>query len=194
MSKNNDIFVTGRTSYVCVYKPFVGDDGKKNYSAHIIMPKKDKQIAVIEASMLAAAVDEWGAKGEAQFKQLTAAGRTCLKDGATKSQSEGDAYDGNLFISANSTVQPPALVTVAGVNVQTDEDHEYAVYSGCVACAQINIWAMDNKWGKRICATLLGLQFIRHEERLSGGGRVANISEFGLRPVEADADAPGEDF
>jgi anthranilate phosphoribosyltransferase len=36
---------------------------------------------------------------------------------------------------------------------------------------------MDNKYGKRICASLLGLQFVKHGEQFSGGG-VASADAF----------------
>ena len=68
-------------------------------------------------------------------------------------------------------------------------------YSGCYVNAQIAVWAMQNTHGKRVCAQLRGVQFIRDGESFGGGG-VAQVDEFDVIADGADGDAPagGEDF
>jgi hypothetical protein len=61
------------------------------------------------------------------------------------------------------------------------------VYSGCYVNASIELWAQDNKFGKRINATLMGVQFLRDGARLVGGG-VASADDFEAIP-EAAGDA-----
>jgi hypothetical protein len=82
------------------------------------------------------------------------------------------------------------LATVNGINQEVPEDHEFAPYSGCHANAIINIWAQNNKWGKRVNAGLTGVQFLRHDVRLSGAGKVASLEEFGVVATDADGAAP----
>ena len=43
--------------------------------------------------------------------------------------------------------------------------------------AIIEIWPQDNQFGKRVNASLLGVQFVKDGERLAGGG-VAAADDF----------------
>jgi hypothetical protein len=58
-------------------------------------------------------------------------------------------------------------------------------YSGCYVNAVIELWAQDNKFGKRINASLMGVQFLRDGQRLSGGG-VASADDFQAIPEAAE--------
>ena len=42
-------------------------------------------------------------------------------------------------------------------------------YSGCYVVAIVELWAQDNSWGKRVNATLKGVQFFADGEAFSGG-------------------------
>ena len=50
-------------------------------------------------------------------------------------------------------------------------------YSGCYVNAFVEFWTQDNNYGKRVNATLLGVQFYRDGESFSGGG-VADTDDF----------------
>jgi hypothetical protein len=51
------------------------------------------------------------------------------------------------------------------------------IYSGCFVNAQIDIWAQDNGFGKRINCTLAGVQFAADGDAF-GGGRPASADDF----------------
>ena len=54
-------------------------------------------------------------------------------------------------------------------------------YSGCQVNFIIDVWAQANKWGNRINATLLGVQFVGDGPRLAGGS-VATAEDFQAIP------------
>uniref|UniRef100_UPI0025B91E9B ssDNA-binding protein n=1 Tax=Candidatus Symbiopectobacterium sp. TaxID=2816440 RepID=UPI0025B91E9B len=61
-------------------------------------------------------------------------------------------------------------------------------YAGCYVNATIDIWAMDNNFGKRINASLGGVQFLCDGDAFAGGG-VATPDDFENMSEGADAEA-----
>ena len=61
-------------------------------------------------------------------------------------------------------------------------------YSGCYVNASIELWAQDNNYGKRINASLRGVQFYRDGDAVAGGGGPASEDEFDDLAEGADAD------
>ncbi|MWN55950.1 ssDNA-binding protein, partial [Escherichia coli] len=60
--------------------------------------------------------------------------------------------------------------------------------AGCYVNAVIDIWAQDNNFGKRINASLGGVQFLRDGDAFAGGG-VASADDFDDISEGADAEA-----
>ncbi len=61
-------------------------------------------------------------------------------------------------------------------------------YAGCYVNAVVDIWAQDNNFGKRINASLSGVQFLRDGDAFAGGG-VAAPDDFD--DISEGADAEG---
>lgn len=133
------------------------------FSCAFLLPKDHPQIAEIGAAMKSVAAEKWGAKAEATYTELKAANRLALHDGDTKASYEG--YAGNLFISANNRARPVVLDQAKNPLTQADGKP----YSGCYVNVSLDLWPQDNKYGKRINATLLAVQFVRDGEAFSGG-------------------------
>lgn len=188
-SKDEDCILVSnaRLSYFYGFKPYEGDDGNKSYCAHLIIPESHPQMGAIQKLIRKVAENKFKGQADVVLKQLAAQDRLCIHRGDVSKPGQ-DAYKGKLYISASSKIKPRILATVGGINQEIDEDHDSAPYSGAWANVKINIWAQNNKWGKRINAGLMGVQFVRHDDRLSGAGRVASIEEFGLAASDADAD------
>lgn len=186
----NLLITDARLSYAYIYKPYEGDDGKKTYTSHLIIPENHPQMSAISATIRKVAALVFKDQADAVLAQLKAQDKLCIHRGDI-SKAGQDPYRGKLYISANNNVRPRILATVNGVNQEINEDHELAPYSGCYANVMIVIWAQNNKWGKRINAQLTGVQFLRHAERLGGGGKAASLDEFGtVEGSGADSDAP----
>lgn len=160
----------------------VNGEGEPAFSAVYLIDPADPQVKTIEAAMLAVAKEKWGAKGEAQFKALRAAGKTCLNDGDLKGDYAG--FAGQLYLSARSKTRP--LVLDADKTPLLPADGK--PYAGCYVNATLDIWAMDNNYGKRICASLGGVQFYRDGDAFAGGSG-GSADDFDDVSEGADAEA-----
>lgn len=87
-----------------------------------------------------------------------------LKDGNSHD------YDGwaDMTILSSSSRARPGVLDRGKRPVQAGEPG--APYSGCNVDAVIKLWAMDNDYGKRICARLLAVRFRNHGEPFAGSG------------------------
>lgn len=151
--------------------------GKPKYSAAALFPKDHPQVAELRAVMKQVAAAKWGARAEAIYKQLEATERLCLHDGDLKMY---DGYPGNYYVSASADVVPKnrrPLVVDADKTVLTAADGR--PYDGCYVNYNIEIWAQDHKdHGKRINATLRGVQFVADGDSFAAGASAATPDEF----------------
>lgn len=159
----------------------VNGEGEPAFSATFLLPADDPQLEVIEQAIEEVAQEKWGVKAPATLKQLSAAGKTCLRDGEIKQHLSG--FSGCMFISARSRERP--LVIDADKTPLLPADGR--PYSGCYVNASIDIWAMDNQYGKRISASLKGVQFYRDGDAFTGGG-AASVDDFEDVSAGATAD------
>ncbi len=174
------------------------DDGtpKITFPAHALYaPGSPNHILMSEAMRKVAAMG-WGAQADAVLAQLKAQDRLCQHDGNI-SKGGVDPYKDMLYVSASNERRPKILVTRNGVNVEIGLDDPCFPYSGCRANVGIDLWPQSpdkkpSKFGKRINATLTGVQFLQHGEKFGGGGRIAKPEEFpAMETAGADAAAPG---
>lgn len=93
-----------------------------------------------------------------------------LKDG---DDDENENLHGHWVIKASNKTRPTALDRDKS---QLDES-DNKIYSGVYVNAIISPWVQDNRYGKRINATLLGVQFVKDGDRL-GGSQVASPNDF----------------
>jgi len=163
--------------------------GKAKYSASFLLPRSHPQAAEIQKLIVSVATARWGGKAVEVLKALKAGDRLCIRDGDAKSDIDG--YAGNLFINASNDIRPMCVgggpdgrapVTAA----------DGTLYAGCQVNAIVQIWAQDNQFGKRINASLLGVQFLRDGPRLAGGG-VAAADDFEPVPQAAQTAAAAGD-
>lgn len=165
----------GRLTFPQLYEPkeVKSDDGTVTlkYSGSVVFPRTHPQIAEIQKAIVDAAEAKWPGKSADILKQLKAADRLPVHDGDAKSDYAG--YAGNLYINASNKIRP--LVIDGNRAPLTASDGK--PYSGCYVNVSLEIWAQDNKYGKRVNASLLGVQFVRDGERLAGGS-VAAADDF----------------
>lgn len=102
--------------------------------------------------------------------------KICLKDGDTF---DYEGYAGHYSIKASS--QKRTIVLNRDKSPLTEDDN--VIYPGCYVNAIIDLWAQNNSWGKRINASLLGVQFAKDGEPF-GYGRCASADDFDV--VDAD--------
>ncbi len=156
----------------------VNGQGEPKFSAAFLIPRDHPQLAEVQTAIREAADTKWGPKAGDVLKQLKAADKLAVHDGDGKSNYEG--YEGNLFVNASNKLRP--LVIDGNRAPLTASDGK--PYSGCYVNAILEFWAQDNQFGKRVNASLLGVQFIRDGERLAGGA-VAAADDFEAIPETA---------
>lgn len=157
----------------------VNGEGDPQFSATFILPKSHPNVKDIENAILQVAKEKWADKADAILKKVKAELKTCLKDGDLKADLEG--FAGNYFLSASNKTRP---YVINRDKTQLNPD-DGVIYAGCYVYAVIDIWAMDNRFGKRICASLSGVQFYKDGDAFTGGG-IASDADFDDLSVDSE--------
>lgn len=155
----------------------VNGEGKPAFSAAFLISPKDPQIAMINTAISTVAAEKWGAKADAILKTIRAADKTCLHSGDLKSNYDG--FEGMMYISARNPLKPSVVDTNRSPLVAEDG----RPYAGCYVNAVLELWTQDNNYGKRVNATLMGVQFYKDGESFVGGG-VADAEDFDDLTIE----------
>lgn len=159
----------------------VNGEGKPAFSATFLVDPADPQVKTINAAIELVAKEKWGAKADAMLKQMRAADKTALHNGDLKANYDG--FPGNLFVSARNPMRPTVVAPDKTPLVEADGKP----YAGSYVHAVVELWAQDNNYGKRINATLMGVQFYKDGDSFTGGG-VASEDDFDDVSAGATAD------
>lgn len=162
----------------------VNGEGEPAYSATFLFPPDHPGTKLMEEAIEEVGKEKWKAKwdsGKGSVKgELESKDKTCLHDGDQKVNYDG--FEGNLYVSARNKSRPTVIDGLKQPLTRADGKP----YGGCYVNANVEVWAQDNKYGKRINATLRGVQFYRDGESFSGG-TPAGVDEFD----EVDEDLAG---
>jgi len=140
-----------------------GGEGKPAFSASFIFGDEHEVIELMNEAIDTVATEKWGVKAKAILGSLVAQNKTCLHSGDTKPDMDG--YAGNYFVSARAYQKP--LVIDRGKQPLAETDGR--PYAGCYVNASVEVWAQDNEFGRRINATLRGVQFLNDGDAFAGG-------------------------
>lgn len=150
-------------------------DGPAKFQCKGLIEPDDPQVKLFRAAEDKVAAEKWTpAKAPAIMKGLRAQDRTAIHDGNNKSNWEG--FEGMLYINASSEKRP-SVKDLDGVTNLVLSDGK--IFSGVYVNLLIELWAQDNKFGKRINASLRGVQYVKIGDAFSGGGSApADDEEF----------------
>jgi hypothetical protein len=163
-----------RLSYPHLDKPFKGEDGqgKPRYGVVALMPKTSDRSA--SKNVIRDEVRRILTEKKAQVPDTN----KFLRDGDLRPDKA--YWNGNWTISAGEGEgRPPALrgrgkdPKTGRAKVLTPEEAARVFYAGCVANILIRPWWQDNKYGKKVNANLLAVQFVRDDEAF-GEGRISD--------------------
>jgi hypothetical protein len=157
----------------------VNGEGDPAYSATFILPADHPQIREIKAAIKEVAKNKWGAKADQQLALMEKQDKTALHDGDLKSNYDG--FAGNLYVSARSKTRP----TVVDRDRTPLTASDGKPYAGCFVNAVVELWAQDNQYGKRINASLGGVQFAADGDAFGGGGVRTEADDFDDLSVDA---------
>lgn len=167
-------------------------EGEPAYGAKFpIKPNAEHQKA-IEAAILAEAKEAWKDKAASVVDMLAEDGKLCFVKKVYKSKKTGEPYtgfEGMHFLSTRNAKTQPTVFDQYGEEVSGKGDIERKAFSGAVVNASVEIWAQDNKWGRRVNCSLRGVMLTGEGENIGGGSAPASADEFaGLAKAKADAD------
>lgn len=175
-----------RLSFPDLFEAKSVNGGDAKYAASFIITRDNPALPKIAEAINAVAVEKWGAKAADTLQQLKAAGKLPVRDGDAKSNYEG--YAGNLYMNANSKVRP--LILGGGPDGKAPlAATDGKMYSGCYVNAMVSFWAQDNQFGKRVNASLLGVQFVKDGDRLAGGESASADDFAAIVPEKPEAAA-----
>ena len=157
----------------------VNGEGEPAFSASFLLDPKHPAVKQIEAAVETIGKEKWGAKWPQIKKEMVAKDRLPLHDGDAKSSYTG--FEGMLYVSARNKTRPLIIDRDKAPLNQSDG----RPYAGCYVNASIELWAQDNNYGKRINASLRGVQFFKDGEAFAGGG-AASSDEFEDLGVEEE--------
>jgi hypothetical protein len=161
-----------RLSFPNIFKAKSFDgDAPPNFNASFLMAPNHPAVKELHEAFEVVGKEKWGAKWPTVKKYLESQDRFALHDGDLKAEYEG--FEGNLYVNASNKSRP--LILDQDKSPLAEEDGK--PYGGCYVNASVDLWAMDNNYGKRICASLRGVQFVKDGEPFSGGG-AASEDEF----------------
>ncbi len=170
---------------------FQGGEGEKRFSASFPIDPKSANVALIETAIQKAAKEKWKDKSGAILKKLKADGRMCYFR-AEKTSAEGEVYDGfeGMYSLAAANKARPLILDRDKTQL-TEEDGK--PYSGCYVDALVEIWAQDNRWGKRINAALKAVRFREDGDAFGDGGSKASSDDFDDLADTGEAESASED-
>lgn len=159
----------------------VNGEGEPAFSASFLFAPDHPAAKLVREAQEEVGKQKWGAKWPTVKKEMEAKDRLALHDGDAKASYAG--YEGNMYVSSRNKVRP-VVVDRDRTPLQPGDSKPYA---GCYVTALVELWAQDNAYGKRINASLRGVQFLKDGDAFSGGG-VASEDEFDDLGAGAEAE------
>lgn len=164
----NDI----RIAFPALWTPRSFGEGKPAYGGKLIVPPANKRIVKqLDEAMLEAAKGQpkW-TNPEKVLAKLVADDAVCFrkKEYCDKNDDPYAGFEDTFYLSVRSEKTKPAVIDR---DKSPLDEASGRPYSGSFVNAHVEIWAQDNKFGRRINATLLGVQFFRDGDSFGGGSR-----------------------
>lgn len=181
-----------RTAFPALAEPEAIGDGDPAYGARFVIEPNSPHVALIENAMLEAAKHEWKDEGADILAMLKEEKKVCFERGPYRNKKTGKAYagfEGKFNLGARTAANKPRPSVFDQFNNQVGDTGreltpaeklriEQLIYSGCYTHAKVEIWAQDNRYGRRINCSLLGVMFAEDGESFGGGARPAGADDF----------------
>jgi hypothetical protein len=178
-----------RFSYFYGFEPFIGKPTPQNpkpvpnFCVHGLMAPDHPDLKKVAATIEAVGSGHQWKNGItwAQVKEsLKQTDKLCLHKGDVTKAGVAE-YAGLYFISCNNKKR----FTIVDADRTPLTAADGRPYSGCYGNIIVDIYAQDNQWGRRINATVTGVQFLRNGDAFGGGAPPADADEFGTYNAES---------
>lgn len=164
---------TARLAFPALFVPREAMEAGKppKYEATAIFAPGSEADKAVQGAIQQAATEKWGVKAAGILEKLYADGRVAYHK-SPKTNDNGEVYDGFAgmhWLKAANETRPAVIDKDTSPLTQADG----RPYSGCSVVMNVEIWAQDNSWGKRINAKLRWVQFRADGEAFAGGAPVS---------------------
>lgn len=158
-----------RLAFPVIWKPEqVNGQGDAKFTCAFLFPPDHAARKLMSDAIRQAATEKWTDKADGVLKSLIADLKICLQNGDRK---EHEGYPGNYFVNSTNKARPP-IRDRDGKSALVEADGR--PYGGCYVNGIVDVWAQDNQFGKRVNASLMGLQFVGDGDAFSGGKTAAD--------------------
>lgn len=179
-------------AFPALAEPQAFGEGEPAYGAKFPIKINSTHQKLLEEAMLAEAKDAWKDKAQSVLDMLNEDGKAAFVKKVYRSKKTGEAYqgfEGSHYLSARNAKTQPTVFNQYGEEIAAKGDIERQAFSGAVVNASVEIWAQDNKWGRRINCSLRGIMLTGEGENFGGGSSPASADEFGgLAKAKAEAE------
>ena len=166
-------------------------EGEPAYGAKFPIVMNGKHQKLIEDAMLAEAKEAWKDKAEGVLSMLNEDGKVAFVKKVYRSKKTGEPYEGfadHYYLSARNAKTQPSVFNEYGDPVEGKSNIERQAFSGAIVNASVEIWAQDNKWGRRVNCSLRGVMLTGEGKNFGGGSTPADADEFAsMAKAKADA-------
>lgn len=179
-------------AFPALAEPEAFGDGDPAYQAKFPIEPGSEAQKLLEDAIKAEAKEAWKDKAASTLTMLEEDGKMAFVKKVYRSKKSGEAYqgfEGKHYLSARNGKTQPTVYNAYGDQLTAKGDIERQAFSGAVVNASVEIWAQDNKWGRRINCSLRGIMLTGEGENFGGGSSPAAADEFaGLAKAKADAE------
>jgi hypothetical protein len=179
-------------SFPAIAEPQAFGEGEPAYGAKFAIKPGSEHQKALEAAILAEATEAWKDKAANVLKMLEEDGKIAFTKKVYRSKKTGEAYqgfEGMHYLSTRNAKSQPSVFDQYGKEVTGKGAIEQQAHSGAVVNASVEVWAQDNKWGRRINCSLRGVMLTGEGENFGGGSAPASADEFaGMAKAKADAE------
>ena len=172
-------------------EPQAFGEGQPAYGAKFPIEPNSENAKLIEDAIRAEAKEAWADKADSVLAMLIEDGKVAYTRREYRSKTTGEPYAGfeKMFYlgTRNATVQP-SVYDQYGDEVVGNAAITRKAFSGAIVNASVEVWAQDNKWGKRVNCSLRGIMLTGEGQSFGGGSGAASADVFaGLAKAKADA-------
>ena len=179
-------------AFPALAEPQAFGEGEPAYGAKFPVAPNSEHQKLIEDAIRAEAKEAWKDKADDILEMLREDGKLAFIKKVYRSKKTGEAYqgfEGKHYLSARNAKTQPSVYNQYGEEITGKAEILRQAFSGARTNASVEIWAQDNKWGRRINCSLRGVMLTGEGENFGGGSTPAAADEFaGLAMAKADAE------
>jgi hypothetical protein len=179
-------------AFPALAEPQAIGEGKPAYGGKLIIDPQDNGgnfVRLIDREIRTVAKEKWKDRAEEILQMLEEDDKVCFKKKPYRSKKTGkvfEGFEGMYHLGTRSETTKPTVIDISGAEV-TDKDQIRAlIYSGCRVHAEVEFWAQDNQYGRRINCTMNGVMFAAHGQRFGGGAGPSSTTTFAEFAEEPD--------